>query len=115
MVKYNGTQKNYYDTDFLYIHVLYAYIFILVCSSVPEHHIEQILNLFHKWFSICTCVYVILYSKNYQLYHACNTILAFSPLGKKIKSQVPVNSFTFFFQNYRYIAVATVIQRTINI
>lgn len=88
MVKYNGTQKNYNDTDFFCIYMYCTHIYILVCSSVPEHHIEQILNLFIKWFSICSCVYVILYSKNYQLYlQACNTILAFSSWGKKIKSQ----------------------------
>lgn len=81
---------------FLYIHVLYAYIFILVCSSVLEHHIEQILDLFHKWFSICTCVYVILNSTNYQLNHLIQ-YWHFHLGEKKIKSQVPVNSFTFFF------------------
>lgn len=87
MVKYNGNQKNYHDTD-CFVYTCIVRIYILVCSSVPEHHIEQILNLFHKWFSICTCVYVILYSKNYQLYlQACNTILAFSSRGEKIKRQ----------------------------
>lgn len=84
IVKYNGTQKNYHDADFLYIlYYTHRYTSLLIRTGTSCRTNTGFIS---QMFSICTCVYVILYSKNYQLYHACNTILAFSSWGKKLKA-----------------------------
>lgn len=48
IVKYNGTQKIIMTQIFCIYYIIR--IDIPVCSSVPEHHVEQILDLFHKCF-----------------------------------------------------------------
>lgn len=93
MVKYNGTQKNYNDTDFFCIYMYCTHIYTSLLIRIPEHHIEQILNLFHKWFSICTCVSLKITNYTFRLviqyWH-------FHLGGKKLKGSELV--YFFFFK-----------------
>lgn len=71
IVKYNGTQKNYHDADFLYI-LYYTHRYTTVQSAHPYRNIMSnkywiyFTNVFHIYMCIC---HLNLYSKNYQLYH----------------------------------------------